>query len=94
MIFKILILLTGVDLVVLICTRDCNTRVFCAHVPMLFMLLSAVSAHLGCSLVKKDAGMLDAFGKGASDDIQAAKAELYAQVRSPASGPGHLHAKG
>ena len=36
--------------------------------------------HVGCSLVKKDAGMLDAFGKGASDDIQAAKAELYAQV--------------
>lgn len=27
--------------------------------------------------------MLDAFGKGASDDIQAAKAELYAQVRQP-----------
>ena len=34
------------------------------------------------SLVKKDAGMLDAFGKGASEDIQAAKSELYAQVRS------------
>ena len=48
--------------------------------------------HAGRSLVKKDAGMLDAFGKGASDDIQAAKAELYAQVRSPASCPGHSHA--
>jgi hypothetical protein len=33
------------------------------------------------SLVKKDAGMLDAFGKGASADIQLAKQELYAQVR-------------
>jgi inositol hexakisphosphate/diphosphoinositol-pentakisphosphate kinase len=33
-----------------------------------------------CSLVKKDAGMLDAFGKGASEDIRAAKAELYAQM--------------
>ncbi len=32
------------------------------------------------SLVKKDAGMLDAFGKGASEDIRAAKAELYAQM--------------
>ena len=29
------------------------------------------------SLVKKDASMLDAFGKGASDDIRAAKAALY-----------------
>ncbi|KAK9821974.1 hypothetical protein WJX81_008214 [Elliptochloris bilobata] len=39
------------------------------------------------SLVKKDAGMLDAFGKGASDDIQAAKAELYAQMTwDPAAG--------
>lgn len=35
-----------------------------------------------CSLVKKDAHMLDAFGKGASDDIRAAKEELYNQVRS------------
>ena len=33
-----------------------------------------------CSLVKKDAGMLDAFGKGASADIQLSKQELYAQV--------------
>ncbi len=33
-----------------------------------------------CSLVKKDAGMLDAFGKGASDDIRAAKNELYSQM--------------
>ena len=33
-----------------------------------------------CSLVKKDAGMLDAFGKGASSDIQLAKQELYAQA--------------
>lgn len=32
------------------------------------------------SLVKKDAGMLDAFGKGASEDIRAAKSELYAQM--------------
>ncbi|EFN57696.1 hypothetical protein CHLNCDRAFT_57228 [Chlorella variabilis] len=32
------------------------------------------------SLVKKDAGMLDAFGKGASADIQLAKQELYAQM--------------
>ena len=32
------------------------------------------------SLVKKDASMLDAFGKGASEDIRAAKAELYAQM--------------
>ncbi|CAK0787238.1 hypothetical protein CVIRNUC_010454 [Coccomyxa viridis] len=32
------------------------------------------------SLVKKDAGMLDAFGKGASDDIRAAKNELYGQM--------------
>ena len=32
------------------------------------------------SLVNKDAGMLDAFGKGASLDINAAKAELYAQM--------------
>lgn len=32
------------------------------------------------SLVKKDAGMLDAFGKGASSDIQLAKQELYAQA--------------
>ena len=32
------------------------------------------------SLVKKDAGMLDAFGKGASSDISAAKQELYAQM--------------
>lgn len=32
------------------------------------------------SLVNKDAGMLDAFGKGASVDINAAKAELYAQM--------------
>ena len=33
-----------------------------------------------CSLVKKDAGMLDAFGKGASEDIQLAKSELYSQM--------------
>ena len=32
------------------------------------------------SLVNKDAGMLDAFGKGASVDINAAKQELYAQM--------------
>jgi len=32
------------------------------------------------SLVQKDAGMLDAFGKGASADISAAKQELYAQM--------------
>ncbi|KAI3438574.1 hypothetical protein D9Q98_001000 [Chlorella vulgaris] len=32
------------------------------------------------SLVKKDAGLLDAFGKGASADIQLAKEELYAQM--------------
>ncbi|KAK9823756.1 hypothetical protein WJX72_005206 [[Myrmecia] bisecta] len=32
------------------------------------------------SLVKKDAGMLDAFGKGASEDIRQAKSELYAQM--------------
>ena len=32
------------------------------------------------SLVNKDAGMLDAFGKGASVDIKAAKEELYAQM--------------
>lgn len=37
-------------------------------------------AFLLCSLVKKDAGMLDAFGKGASDDIRAAKNELYSQM--------------
>jgi inositol hexakisphosphate/diphosphoinositol-pentakisphosphate kinase len=37
--------------------------------------------------VKKDAGMLDAFGKGASEDIRAAKAELYAQMTwDPAAG--------
>lgn len=36
-----------------------------------------------CSLVKKDAHMLDAFGKGASDDIRAAKEELYNQVPFP-----------
>ena len=33
-----------------------------------------------CSLVKKDVGLLDAFGKGASDDIQRAKTELYSQM--------------
>ncbi len=32
------------------------------------------------SLVKKDAGMLDAFGKGASEDIRRAKQELYTQM--------------
>lgn len=32
------------------------------------------------SLVNKDAGMLDAFGKGASVDINASKQELYAQM--------------
>lgn len=32
------------------------------------------------SLVKKDVGMLDAFGKGASEDIRRAKAELYYQM--------------
>ncbi|KAL6771291.1 VIP1 [Auxenochlorella protothecoides x Auxenochlorella symbiontica] len=32
------------------------------------------------SLVTKDTGMLDAYGKGASEDIQRAKAELYAQM--------------
>lgn len=34
--------------------------------------------------MKKDAGMLDAFGKGASSDIQLAKQELYAQAGSAA----------
>lgn len=38
------------------------------------------SGNLACSLVKKDAGMLDAFGKGASEDIQLAKSELYSQM--------------
>ena len=37
-----------------------------------------------CSLVKKDAHMLDAFGKGASDDIRSAKEELYNQVGAAA----------
>ena len=75
----------------LICNTDCRTD-FPRTALMLHRLLSVVSAYAGCSLVKKDAGMLDAFGKGASDDIQAAKAELYAQVCIPASCPGHLHA--
>ncbi len=41
--------------------------------------------------------MLDAFGKGASDDIQAAKSELYSQVADlcrqgpPSPGPQHRH---
>lgn len=43
-------------------------------------LLTLPVAAPRCSLVKKDAGMLDAFGKGASADIQLAKQELYAQV--------------
>jgi inositol-hexakisphosphate/diphosphoinositol-pentakisphosphate 1-kinase len=30
--------------------------------------------------VKKDAGMLEAFGKGASEDIHQAKTELYSQL--------------
>jgi len=35
--------------------------------------------------------MLDAFGKGASDDIQAAKSELYSQVADPSrQGPPSL----
>jgi len=33
--------------------------------------------------VKKDAGMLDAFGKGASEDIQLAKSELYPSPARP-----------
>ena len=53
------------------------------------LMLTLQSSHSGstegctrllCSLVKKDAGMLDAFGKGASDDIRAAKNELYGQM--------------
>lgn len=32
------------------------------------------------SLVKKDAAMLDAFGKGASEDIQASKEVLYRKL--------------
>ena len=39
------------------------------------------------SLVKKDAGLLDAFGKGASDDIQTAKTELYRQMTTDPSQP-------
>ena len=36
--------------------------------------------------MKKDVGLLDAFGKGASDDIQRAKEELYMQMTyNPAS---------
>ena len=39
-----------------------------------------------CSLVKKDVGLLDAFGKGASEDIQNGKHELYSQMTyDPAS---------
>ena len=41
---------------------------------------SARAELLPCSLVKKDAGLLDAFGKGASEDIQRAKTELYSQM--------------
>ena len=38
------------------------------------------------SLVKKDASMLDAFGKGASEDIRAAKEALYAAVTGAGGG--------
>lgn len=38
--------------------------------------------------MKKDAHMLDAFGKGASEDIRSAKEELYNQV--PAAQPDHI----
>lgn len=39
------------------------------------------------SLVKKDAAMLDAFGKGASEDIQASKEVLYRNLtRNPETG--------
>lgn len=45
------------------------------------------------SLVKKDAAMLDAFGKGASEDIRRTKEELYrALTRDPAT--GEFHCKG
>lgn len=42
------------------------------------------------SLVKKDAAMLDAFGKGASEDIRRTKEELYrALTRNPETGDFH-----
>lgn len=42
------------------------------------------------SLVKKDAAMLDAFGKGASEDIRRTKEGLYrALTRDPATGEFH-----
>lgn len=42
------------------------------------------------SLVKKDAAMLDAFGKGASEDIQRTKDQLYCTLtRDPATGEAH-----
>lgn len=40
------------------------------------------------SLVKKDASMLDAFGKGASVDIRRAKAALYYQITRDPDNPG------
>ena len=40
--------------------------------------------------MKKDAGLLDAFGKGASADIQLAKQELYAQVGGWGGGGGRV----
>jgi inositol-hexakisphosphate/diphosphoinositol-pentakisphosphate 1-kinase len=42
------------------------------------------------SLVKKDAAMLDAFGKGASEDIRKTKEELYRKLtQDPATGEIH-----
>lgn len=47
------------------------------------------------SLVKKDAAMLDAFGKGASEDIRRTKEELYrALTRDPATGEFHYKHSG
>jgi hypothetical protein len=41
------------------------------------------------SLVKKDAAMLDAFGKGASDDIRLAKERLYHVLTQDDAGEFH-----
>ena len=58
-----------------------------AHLQGLLDLEGNALTPILVSLVKKDAGLLDAFGKGASDDIQTAKTELYRQMTNDPSQP-------
>lgn len=74
------------------CARACVQTSAAAFTKGLLDLEGNSLTPILVSLVNKDASMLEAFGKGASDDISAAKEILY-KVSPAGAGAGDLDAE-